>query len=134
MSFDRAVLALLGAFVLLAGLACLAAPASLAQQAGWSATPAGLTEIRAFYGGLQIGFGCFLIWCSREHTRTFFGLLVEGLVVGGVGMARGLGMLIDRSPTMYLLGNLAVEAATVALVAVAISWHRRHTRRNPVPA
>ena len=51
MSFDRGVLAFLGAFVLLAGLACLVAPASLAQQAGWSATPGGLTEIRAFYGG-----------------------------------------------------------------------------------
>jgi len=124
MSFDRGVLAFLGGFVLLAGLACFAAPASLARQAGWSATPAGLTEIRAFYGGLQVGFGGFLIWCSREHARTLFGLLVEGFVVGAIGVARALGMLIDRAPTMFHLGNLGVEIATVALVAIAVSKHR----------
>jgi len=125
MSFDRGVLVFLGAFVLLAGLACLIAPASLAQQAGWSATPAGLTEIRAFYGGLQVGFGCFLLWCSRQPGRILAGLLVEGLVVGGVGIARAIGMLVDRAPTRFLLANLAVEAATVVLVAVAVSKQRR---------
>lgn len=124
MSFDRGVLAFLGAFVLLAGLACLAAPASFAQQAGWSATPAGLTEIRAFYGGLQVGLGCFLIWCSRHLALILPGLFVEGFVVGGIGIARSLGMIVDRAPSTFHLTNLAVEGVTVALVVVAISKRR----------
>ncbi len=125
MSLDRVVLALCAAFVLLAGVACVVAPASFAQQAGLSATPSALTEIRAFYGGLQIGVGCFLIWCIRQRTLTFAGLLLVAFAVGGAGMARVLGMLTDQAPTAFHLTNLAVEVTTVAVVAVAVSRHRR---------
>ena len=125
MSLDRVVLALSGAFVLLAGVACVVGPASFSKQAGLSATPSALTEIRAFYGGLQVGVGCFLIWCVRQRTLTFAGLLLVAFAVGGAGVARALGMLIDQAPTAFHLTNLAVEATTVASVAVAISRHRR---------
>jgi peptidoglycan/LPS O-acetylase OafA/YrhL len=124
-SFDRGVLILLALFVLVAGLASFASPASLAQQAGWSATPGGLTEIRAFYGGLQVGLGCFLVWCTRRRERLLSGLLVAGFAVGGIGIARAFGLFLDQAPTAYHLGNLAVEIATVALVAVAVSRHRK---------
>ncbi len=125
MSLDRVVLALSSAFVLLAGVACVVAPASFAQQAGLSAAPSALTEIRAFYGGLQVGIGCFLIWCIRQRTLIFAGLLLVAFVVGGAGIARVLGMLIDQAPTAFHLANLAVEVATVALVAAAVSRNRR---------
>ncbi len=125
MSLDRVVLALSSAFVLLAGVACIVAPASFAQQAGLSTAPSALTEIRAFYGGLQVGIGCFLIWCIRQRTLTFAGLLLVAFAVGGAGIARVLGMLIDQAPTLFHLTNLAVEVATVALVAAAVSRNRR---------
>ena len=125
MSFDRVVLALNAAFVLLAGLACVLWPASLAQQAGLSVTPSTLTEIRAFYGGLQVGTGCFLFWCIRGQETTFAGLLLVALGVGGAGMARVLGMLVDREATAFHLTNLAIEVVTVAVVAVALWRHRR---------
>lgn len=128
MPLDRAVLALSSAFVLLAGVACVVGPASFAEQAGLSATPSALTEIRAFYGGLQIGVGCFLIWCIRQRTLTFAGLLLVAFAVGGAGMARALGLIIDQAPTAFHLTNLAVEVMTVALVAVALSRHRRLAR------
>jgi hypothetical protein len=69
--------------------------------------------------------GCFLIWCVRQRTLTFAGLLLVAFAVGGAGVARALGMLIDQAPTAFHLTNLAVEATTVALVAVALSRHRR---------
>ena len=125
MSFERVLLAFLAAFVLLAGVACLVAPASVVRQAGLSATPSGATEIRAFYGGLQVGVGCFLLWCMRERRLIFAGLLLEAFAVGGVGIARVLGMLVDHAPTAYHLTNLAVEVTTVVLVAVAFSRRRR---------
>ena len=125
MSLDRVVLALSSAFVLLAGVACIVAPASFAQQAGLSAAPSALTEIRAFYGGLQVGIGCFLIWCIRQRTLTFAGLLLVAFAVGGAGIGRVLGMLIDQAPTAFHLANLAVEVATVALVAAGVSRNRR---------
>ena len=125
MSFDRGVVLFLALFVTIAGIASLAAPGSLAEQVGWSSTPAGLTEIRAFYGGVQLGLGCFLIWCSRSRDRLLAGLLVAGLAVGGIGAARAVGLLLDGAPTSYHLANLAVEIATVLVVVVAVSKHRR---------
>jgi hypothetical protein len=124
-SFDRGVLILLALFVFVAGVASLASPGSLARRAGWSATPGGLTEIRAFYGGLQVGLGCFLFWCTRTRERLLPGLLAAGYAVGGIGLARVLGLFFDRAPTSFHLANLVVEIATVALVAVAVSKHRK---------
>jgi hypothetical protein len=125
MSLDRIVLALNAAFVLLAGVACVVAPASFAQQAGLSEMPRALTEIRAFHGGLVVGFGCFLTWCIFQRESTFAGLLLVVFTVGGAGVARVLGMLIDREPTAFHLTNLAVEAVTVVVVTVVLARHRR---------
>ena len=130
MSFDRIVLALNAAFVLFSGVACILAPTSLAQQAGLSVTPSALTEIRAFYGGLQVGIGCFLMWCIRGRETTFAGLLLVVVGVGGAGIARVLGMLVDREPTAFHLTNLTIEAITVAVVAVALSRHQRLAQVN----
>jgi hypothetical protein len=124
MSLDRIVLALNGAFCLFAGVACVVAPASLAQQAGLSMVPSALTEIRAFHGGLLVGIGCFQIWCMQRPASTFAGLLMVVFSVGGAGIARVLGMLVDQEPTAYHLTNLAVEAITVSVVTFALSRQR----------
>ena len=128
--FDRVLLAVLTAFVLLAGIGCLVAPASLAQQAGYSTTPGALTEIRAFYGGLQLGIGLFLAWCLRVPDRVSHGLLLGALAVGGAGLARGLGVFIDQAPTSHHLVNLGIEAVTVLLVVLALSRTRRRQSRS----
>lgn len=125
MSFERVLVAASAALVLLAGFGCLAAPTLFAQQAGFQITPGALTEIRAFYGGLQIGIGLFLLWCLRTPSRTFGGLLLVGLAVGGAGLARLFGILFDRDPTSHHLMNLGVEIITVALVAIAFLRLRR---------
>jgi hypothetical protein len=126
MSLDRVVLGLNGAFCLLAGIACVVAPASLALQAGLSATSSALIEVRAFHGGLLAGLGVFQVWCLRSPTTTFAGLLMVALSVGGAGLARLLGMLVDRQPTPYHLTNLAIEISTVAVATLALSRHRLH--------
>jgi hypothetical protein len=124
MSLDRVVLALNGGFCVLAGIACVVAPASLAEQAGLSVTPSALTEMRAFHGGLLVGLGCFQFWCLRRPVLTFAALLMVALSVGGAGVARVLGMLVDRDPTSYHLMNLAIEVTTVAVVTFALSRQR----------
>ena len=133
MSFDRGALAILTAVVLLSGLGSVVAPSSLTQQAGLVATPSGLTEIRAFYGGLQIGVGLFLLWCLRQQAMIPAGLLLVGLAVGGAGIARVLGMAVDGEPTRFHLVNLAVEIGTVSLVAFAAS-ERRLRAHTTTPA
>ena len=124
MSLDRAVLALNAVVCLLAGIACNVAPASLAEQAGLSMVPSALTEIRAFHGGLLVGMGCFQIWCTRRRALTLAGLLMVACSVGGAGIARVLGMLVDQEPTAFHLTNLAIEATTVSVVIFALSRQR----------
>ena len=128
MFFDRIVLVVSGVFVAFAGIACLIAPESLTQPAGLSATPSGLTEIRAFYGGLQFGLGCFLIWCSRQPSLILPGLLLVAFSVGAIGLARVTGMVIDQAPTAYHVANLALEITTVTVVTVAVARQRRRAR------
>lgn len=129
MSFDRIVLVVAGGFVFLAGVACLASPQSFVLQAGLSATAGGLTEIRAFYGGLQIGLGCFLLWCSRQQNLVVAALILVGSTVGAIALARVVGMLIDQAPTRYHVANLVVETTTVVLVAIALALHRGHAHK-----
>ena len=125
MSIDRVVLAINAVFCLLAGVGCVVAPESLAQQAGLSIAPSALTEIRAFHGGLLVGVGCFQLWCLRRPALTFAALVMVALSVGGVGVARVVGMLVDREPTAYHLMNLAIEVTTVAVAMFALSRQRR---------
>jgi hypothetical protein len=125
MSFERILLGVLAAFVLLAGAGCLVAPSLFAQQAQFQTNPSALTEIRAFYGGLQFGIGLFLVWCLRTPSRTYQGLLLAGLAVGGAGLARMFGILFYHAPTSHHLANLGIELVTVVLVAIALSMIRR---------
>jgi hypothetical protein len=128
MAFNRFLLLLLTTFVLLAGIGCLIAPAVFAEQAEFSTTASALTEIRAFYGGLQIGIGLFLVWCLRASDRISLGLALGGVAVGCTGLARLFGIIIDQAPTAHHLANLGIEAVTVLLVAVALlrtGWRSR---------
>lgn len=124
MALGRVVLGVSIAFILVAGLGSLIAPDSLAGQAGLSTAPQALTEIRAFYGGLQIGVGLFLLWCFRRR-ETSLGLVLVGLAVGGAAIGRTLGILLDESLTRFHLANLSIELVTVALVALALLRKRR---------
>ena len=132
MSFERVLLAVLAAFVLLAGVGCLVAPSLFAQQAQFQSSPSALTEIRAFYGGLQFGIGLFLLWCLRTPSRTSQGLLLVGLAVGGAGLARMFGIFFDHAPTSHHVANLGIEAVTVVLVAIALSRRRRQPTGDAV--
>jgi len=131
MTFDRVLLVFLSAFVLFAGAGCLLAPAVFAEQARFSTSPSALTEIRASYGGLQIGIGLFLVWCLRASDRVSMGLALGGVAVGCTGLARLFGIVLDHAPTSHHLANLGIEVVTVVLVAIALSRaHRRRSRTS----
>ena len=59
--FSSLVLALAGLGFLGFGLAILVAPAAVLAPVGISGSAAGLVELQAFYGGLEIGLGAFLL-------------------------------------------------------------------------
>ena len=116
----RAFIWIAAAIFVVAGLSYLISPASLTQATGVSADASGLTDIRANYGGFQLGFGVFLVRCARARVST--GLLLTALVLGAVLLSRVAGLLTDGSVTTYHLSALAFE---VTLTTLALWFYAR---------
>src|SRR4026207_1835005 len=91
--FPTSLLALAGAGFLAFGLWLGGGPARGPASVGIAArSPAGLIELRAFYGGLELALGIFLLLCAARPDWRRPGLWAVLLGNGGVGLARpGLG-------------------------------------------
>ena len=96
-------------------------PAALLPAFGVNeSTPAMLTEVRAFYGGVElaIAVGMLVLWWRGE---LFASLLVGGLPLFGSASARCLGLIIDGYSPMHvgfasleLIGALFCAAGCMA--------------------
>ena len=75
------------------------------------------TDVRATYGGLELGLGIFLILCvvRREWIRP--GLWALALTVGGFATGRVVGFVAEGTINNFMLFFLVLELA-VALLAV----------------
>ena len=74
-------------------------------------TVSALNELRANYGGLQIGMGLFLLagLCCKTMTRP--ALLAQALIVGGLAL--------DGQPNEFVQGLIVLESVT-ALLSLAL--------------
>lgn len=128
----KAVLIVAGLMYLGFGLAFLLAPAELG---GWvhlgAEHPVARTELRAFYGGLEIGLAAFLLLCARRPRWIAPGLLASALAFGCTAAARVVGMALDGSTGTLVIGILLVEAAFAVASAVALARPRPRTAQEP---
>ena len=80
-------------------------------------TDAFAAELRAFYGGLELGLGIALLLLVRRRLWTA-AMLVGGATLLGTAIARTLGVLLDAwTPMLGLLGSLEYLGAAVNLWA-----------------
>lgn len=101
-------------------------PAALLTTFGIeSSTPAMLTEIRAFYGGIEMGIAVAMLVLWRRN-ELFAGLLVGGLPLAGSAIGRCCGLVVDDFSAMHV-GLAVVEAfgAAVCLVACYVVTKER---------
>lgn len=77
------------------------------------------TELRAFYGGLELGLGGFLIATDLVAGMRRTGLLLCATSYGSIGLARLLGIALAGSATPFLWFALATELAFCVLGLVA---------------
>lgn len=98
------------------GVYCFFVPGVLGEAAGVVAqTPTGTTELRAMYGGAQLGIGVLCaVALVRPHLRRA-AFLMLAFVVGAIGTTRVLGALLDGSFTSYTWMGLGFEWVTLAL-------------------
>jgi hypothetical protein len=111
------------------GLLYLLAPTTMTDPTGFGPLgPSATTDVRATYGGLQIGLGLFLLWAAAEDARVRLALVLQVLTIGAVALSRALGILLDGEATGVLLGALAFE---VLLTIAAIALLRRVPQAMP---
>jgi hypothetical protein len=118
MNRERTILGL-GALVFIAiGAMFLIAPAY------WAAvveiplpTPMARTDLRATYGGFNLGFGFFLGLCTLRADWLRPGLIALGLALAGYASARLVGVIVEGHAHRLMIFFLALEAigATIAL-------------------
>lgn len=84
----------------------------------------GIVELRAMYGGLQLGMAAFLLWSLTTTERTHTALVASTLTLGGLGGVRTLTWLALRPPGLLLPGLCAIEL-TGAVIGTAVLWMSR---------
>lgn len=115
-----------GLFTLAFGFAYLLIPIAMTEPAGFGAlSPAATTDVRATYGGFQIGIGVFLLWAAQAEDRFRGALLLTALSIGAVLMSRVLGLILDGEVNEFHISGLAVESV---LTASAVFVLRRTAR------
>lgn len=123
--FGQLLLVLAGLGFLGFGAAILVAPAEVLGRVGISGSAAGLVELQAFYGGLELGLGAFLVAAAFVAGWRRPGLWVVALVNGGIGLARLVGIAGSGEFTAFFGWALAWEFGFALLAGLALAAGRR---------
>jgi hypothetical protein len=123
--FAIAVLSLAALGFLGFGLAIVVAPEAVLAPVGISGTPAGVVELRAFYGGLELGLAAFLLACAAKPDWREAGLWSVALVNGGIAAARLLGIGLSGEFTGFFAGALVWELGFTIAAVLALRGLKR---------
>lgn len=103
------------------GIAFLIAPLETLAAAGVTVEgEIAAIELRAFYGGLEIGLGLALLACDLHDGWRRGGLLLVLASYGAIGLVRAFSMLLAGIATPFLWAAIATELGLAALAAVAL--------------
>jgi hypothetical protein len=118
MRLARGYLLIFGLGVAVLGVIYAVAPSILTDPSGFGdLAPEALTDLRATYGGLQIGFGLFLVWTAIEQSRHRVGLVLLGITLPLIAITRAFGLVVDGKATGGLVAALMFET-----LASAATW------------
>ncbi len=119
MLIARIWLVLMAAMSIVFGVVYLINPASMTDPMGFGQlAPSAWTDVRATYGGFQLGMGFFLLWCL-EASRVRTGLLLTLLTIAGVAGCRAVGLfVIDRDLTAVLRSTIILETTLTVISLV----------------
>ncbi len=81
------------------------------------------TELRAFYGGLEVAVGLLLIAWTINPARRTEALWLNLAIFGGIGVTRVVAMLLSGADTTFLRFAATVELVT-AIATAACLWAR----------
>lgn len=122
MLYSRIVLALGALMFLSLGFWLMFKPQALESFGIEARTPQGRTELRAWYGGLEIALSAFLIFGIFRPEIAPLACLVLALMSAGPLVGRVWGMLQDGSSNGQMLAIAGIELAFA--VAAWVGWAR----------
>lgn len=82
-------------------------------------------ELRAFYGGFEIGVGVLILAADSAARHRPYGLMLAFGAYGGIAIGRVIGMLVGSVATPFLWAALVVEAVLALLALAALMGLRR---------
>lgn len=97
------------------GIWLLVAPQALSAVDIAAESANARAEIRAMYGGLEIGIAIFLGLCFFEPEWLQVGLVFQLLALSGIGLGRLIGILAERGQVRPLLWFFVLIEAGAAI-------------------
>lgn len=112
-------LILMGLMSVVFGVMYLVSPATFTDPMGFGIlAPSALTDIRATYGGFQIGMGLFMFWCCMGTGRLYTGMFFALISVAAIAASRAIGLLIDGDYLQVLVFTLGFEVVLTVISLV----------------
>ena len=103
------------------GLSFLFATATMINKLPFTVTaPAGTTEIRAVYGGLELALGVVFLYAGIFNRSLDFAVFVMLITFIGLAASRGVGILIDGSQDPFTLRLFWIESIGVFYSVVSL--------------
>jgi len=78
------------------------------------------TDVRATYGGFELGVAAFLCLCIARPSWNRVGLVAACLFVGGFGGGRLVGILLEGHAEPLMWGFVAIELVFTAVALWAL--------------
>ncbi len=108
------------------GAACLIRPKDMLDRVDVRPKSGrGTTELRAMYGGLELGLGAFFAVAAAKEEWSRPALLAQALGLGALAASRLAGILHDQPRGKLMKGLAIAEGSAAALAAVALALPRR---------
>jgi hypothetical protein len=122
MTFARVVLIIQALALIGLGLAYFVRPMEMTNLSGMLLmAPAAITDVRAYYGGLQIGLGVYLLMALSRVDQARAALTLLVLLYSALALARIGGLWLDGGAQQtFNLSALLIEAVSVGLCFVAL--------------
>jgi hypothetical protein len=122
MTFARIVLIIQALALIGLGLAYFVRPMEMTNLSGMLLmAPAAITDVRAYYGGLQIGLGVYLLMALSRVDQARAALTLLVLLYSALALARIGGLWLDGGAQQtFNLSALLIEVVSVGLCFYAL--------------
>lgn len=112
------------------GIWLFAVPSALAGIGIALEGPTARIDVRATYGGFELGVSAFLFLCVARSQWTRVGLVASGFAIAGFGFGRLGGIVLEGGAEPLMWVFLGLEVALTAVI-VAVLWRTRSAPRAP---